>query len=129
MQGINAELSITVDKLKAFVPSEFEVLIKAGSDENDPYWLESILEVQYPLSLAPDKSLLSGRSLLGIAYNGETREKKVKIFANNDIFPDNYRFKLILFAYDKDGAIATRQEYTKELECSDENGKILQDTR
>ncbi|MDE1855674.1 MAG: hypothetical protein KGH49_00315 [Candidatus Micrarchaeota archaeon] len=126
MPEINAALALTSDKIKAFTINELELNIAVGTADTEPYWVECVYEVPMPLSLAPDKSLLTAKSLVGIISVEAQKEKRVKIYSRNDVYPSVYTIKATLFVYDKDGAIAERKEYTKELECGETNAQILQ---
>jgi len=119
-------LSLTSEKIKAFTYNEFEMNLAIITDDAEPYWVEALYEVPVPLTLAPDKSLVTAKGLIGILQKGEKREKRVKIYTSSDVYPNIYKIKVTLYIYDKDGAISERKEYTKELECSEENAKVLQ---
>ena len=126
MPEINTTLALTQDKIKAFTINELELKMQVGTDSTEPHWVECVYEVPMPLSLAPDKSLLTAKSLIGIIGAQMPKEKRVKIYSKNDVYPSTYTIKATLFIYDKDGAIAERKEYTTELECGETNAQILQ---
>ncbi|MGI0141080.1 MAG: hypothetical protein ACREBF_00300 [Candidatus Micrarchaeales archaeon] len=126
MPEISANLSLTIDKIKAFTYNELEIKVSLATLDPEPYWAECVYEVPQPLSLAPDKSLTTAKSLIGIIQKGETREKRAKIYTSSEVYPDTYKIKLTLYLYDKGGAISERKEYFKELECGEANAQILQ---
>lgn len=128
MPEITATLSLTVEKIKAFTYNEIELNLAISTKDQEPYWLEAVYEVPAPLSLAPDKSLLTAKTLIGILEKEETRQKRAKIYAGNDAYPEIYKLKVTLYIYDKDGAISERKEYVKEVECADMVPKIPQNT-
>lgn len=126
MPEIAATLSFSAEKIRAFTYNEFDMRLAVGTNDIDPYWAECVYEVPSPLSLAPDKNLTTAKSLIGILQKGITREKRVKIYAGSEVYPSTYTIKVTLYLYDKDGAISERKEYTKEIECSEANAKVLQ---
>ena len=126
MPEISAVLEVSPDSIKAFRSNELDMHLSFTMAEDEHYWLECVLEVPPPLSLAPDKSLLNGKLLIGILEKDAPKEKRLKIFSSNDVYPNTYKIKVTLYVYDKDGAISERKEYFKELECGDENAKVLQ---
>ena len=126
MPEINATLDILPEKIKPFAFKELDMSLKVDTKEEGRYWLECIFDVPTPLSLAPDKELQNGKVLIGILDKENPREKKVKICAANDVYPDTYKIRATLFVYDSDGAIAERKEYAKELECGEADAKVLQ---
>ena len=125
MPEINVSLDASTNEIKAFTFNEFEVRLSLSTKDADPYWVESVFEVPQPLSLAPDKPLYTGKSPIGILEKQTVKEKRVKVWAGNDVYPNTYKIKVTLFIYDKDGAITERKEYFKELECSETN-QVLQ---
>lgn len=126
MPEISVELSSLPERIRPFTYNELEVRLSIATDAAEPYWAECVYEVPPPLSLAPDKSLVMAKSLVGILQKGEKREKRVKVYASNDVYPNTYPLKVTLYLYDKDGAISERKEYTKEIECGEANAKVLQ---
>ena len=125
MPEITVQIGASVDKLRAFTYNELELNLRVATTEPEPYWIEVIYEVPSPLSLAPDKHLPTGKGLIGILQKDEVKEKRVKIFAGSEVYPSTYNVKVTLYAYDKDGAIAERKDYFKELECT-EASKVAQ---
>ena len=126
MAEINATFEVTPEKIKAFTFNELNLDVSISTTDSEKYWLEAVFEVPYPLSLAPDKNLTAGKILLGILDKDSKKGKKVKIFAANDVYPNTYKVKMTLFIYDKEGVIAERKEYSKELECGEAGAKVLQ---
>ncbi|MDE1825206.1 MAG: hypothetical protein KGH61_00785 [Candidatus Micrarchaeota archaeon] len=117
MPEITVQMVSSAEKIRAFTYNEIELNLKIAIAEQDPYWVEAVYEVPAPLSLAPDKSLPTGKGLIGILQKDSAKEKRVKIFAGSEVYPSTYKVKVTLYVYDKDGAIAERKEYSKELEC------------
>jgi len=126
MPEIEAKLELSPEKIKPFAFKELDLVLTVNTKEEGKYWIECVFNVPAPLSLAPDKVLDTGKVLLGILDKNNSKEKKLKIFAANDVYPETYKIRATLFIYDSDGAISERQEYSKELECSEEDAKILQ---
>ena len=126
MPEINADLTLNLERIKAFTSNEFELTLKASTTSAEPCWVEAVFEVPPPLTLAPDKPLTTGKSLVGIVSAGKAKEKKIKIYSGNDVYPDTYKIKATLYAYDADGAIAERKDFYRELECGEANAQVLQ---
>ncbi|MDE1850288.1 MAG: hypothetical protein KGH54_00640 [Candidatus Micrarchaeota archaeon] len=126
MPEITATLSLSSERIRAFTYNELEMKLSVTTNDSELYWVECIYDVPAPLSLAPDKSLTTAKSLVGILQRGEAREKRVKIYASNEVYPNTYTIKVTLYLYDKDGAISERKEYTKEIECGEGNAQVLQ---
>jgi len=129
----NLELSIESDpqELMAFRRNELDVKLKFALSDVDPsssYWVETLVEVEPPISLAPDRSLKLGKINVGILSNGVVKEKRFKIFSNNDIYPDTFRIKITTLIYDSDGAVADRKEVNYDVTCinkGEKDGKVL----
>jgi len=129
----NLELSIesSPQELMAFRRNELDVKLKFALSDVDPsssYWVETLVEVEPPISLAPDRSLKLGKINVGILSNGVVKEKRFKIFSNNDIYPDTFRIKITTLIYDSDGAVADRKEVKYDVTCinkGEKDGKVL----
>jgi len=127
------ELSVESNpqELIAFRRNELDFKLKFTLSDANPssnYWVEALVEVEPPISLAPDRSLKLGKINVGILSNGAAKEKRFKIFSNNDIYPDTFQIKITTLMYDSDGAVAERKEVKHDLVCADKggkNGKIL----
>ena len=127
------ELSVESNpqELIAFRRNELDFKLKftfSDADASRNYWVEALVEVEPPISLAPDRSLKIGKINVGILSNGVVKEKRFKIFSNNDIYPDTFQIKITTLMYDSDGAVAERKEVKHDLVCADKggkNGKIL----
>ncbi len=85
-------------------------------------WCESEVHVDKPLSLAPDKELSVGKTRIGILKPHSKIEKQVKLYTMPNNFPDDYKFTIVLYAYDEEGAIAERAEHSNTIRCA-ENAK------
>ncbi|MGC8662300.1 MAG: hypothetical protein ACP5RT_00750 [Candidatus Micrarchaeia archaeon] len=110
-------------EIPAFRKNEVNFSVKFGIDNSTgPYWLEAIISVPHPLSLAPDRQLNDGKMNVGILA-GDNKEKKFKVFSNNNIYPNTFTIKITALAYDTDGAVAAREEAKYELDCIDKNTK------
>ncbi|MFP3215599.1 MAG: hypothetical protein RXR32_03580 [Candidatus Micrarchaeota archaeon] len=129
----NLELSIESNpqELIAFRRNELDVKLKFTLSDVDPsssYWVETLVEVEPPISLAPDRSLKLGKINVGILSNGAVKEKRFKIFSNNDIYPDTFQIKITTLIYDSDGAVADRKEVKYDITCinkGEKDGKVL----
>ncbi|MGC8710179.1 MAG: hypothetical protein ACP5RF_01020 [Candidatus Micrarchaeia archaeon] len=122
MPDFKVSITSTPETMKSFRRNELELMLSVTSEENQPpfnYWVEAIVTVPHLTSLAPDRPLENGKLLLGIISNGSAKEKRFKLFANNNIYPDTYKIMLTILFYDSEGAVAERQDVTKEIVCSD----------
>ena len=124
---IEVGANIIPDKFKALQFNEAELYLHVESKDHNTHWIECAVEVQFPMSLAPDKRIPIGRTLIGIFHEGVKKEKRVKIFTGSDALPSTYKIKLTFYIYDQDGAIEDRKEILKEVECMsvDLNAKVL----
>jgi len=122
MPDFKVSITSAPETMKSFRRNELELMLSVTSEENQPpfnYWVEAIVTVPHLTSLAPDRPLENGKLLLGIISNGSAKEKRFKLFANNNIYPDTYKIMLTILFYDSEGAVAERQDVTKEIVCSD----------
>jgi len=127
------ELSVESNpqELIAFRRNELDFKIKfvlSNVDSNSAYWVETLVEVEPPISLAPDRPLKLGKINVGILSNGAVKEKRFKIFSNNDIYPDTFQIKITTLMYDSDGAVAERKEVKHDIVCvnkGEKDGKVL----
>ncbi|HVA82585.1 MAG TPA: hypothetical protein VNF06_00275 [Candidatus Aquilonibacter sp.] len=126
MPEIQASLTLAPERIKPFGYIELELNLSISTDSPEPYWIEAVYEIPSPLSLAPDKNLSTAKALIGILQKGETREKRIKLYAGSETYPEIYKIKVTLYFYDKDGAISERKEYIKELECAEVSAKVVQ---
>lgn len=126
MPEIKASLSLAPERIKPFGYVELDLNLSISTTGSEPYWIEAVYEIPSPLSLAPDKNLSTAKALIGILQPGETREKRVKLYAGSETYPEIYKIKVTLYLYDKDGAISERKEYIKELECAEVSAKAMQ---
>jgi len=122
------ELSVESNpqELIAFRRNELDFKLKftfSDADASRNYWVEALVEVEPPISLAPDRSLKIGKINVGILSNGVVKEKRFKIFSNNDIYPDTFQIKITTLMYDSDGAVAERKEVKHDVVCTDKGGK------
>lgn len=122
----NVSLDFSPSKVDAFRFNEVNLTINVSMEEDKPYWCECVVEAPSPLSLAPDKELATAKTIIGIVGNGRRREKRIKIFAGNNVYPDIYKVKITVYLYDEEGVIYVRKDATKEIECSGNDGKLLQ---
>ncbi|MGC8651760.1 MAG: hypothetical protein ACP5UH_00705 [Candidatus Micrarchaeia archaeon] len=111
--------------LKAY--SKNEALLRLSFENEDSsklLWCESEVHVSSPLSLAPDTELSIGKTRIGILKPHSRIDKQVKLYTMANNFPDDYKFSIVLYAYDEEGAIAERAEHTNTVRCV-ENGKNI----
>ncbi|MGC9099051.1 MAG: hypothetical protein ACP5HW_00680 [Candidatus Micrarchaeia archaeon] len=121
---ISISASSNPGEIIAFRKNEVNFLVKFSVDEEKPYWIEALVSVPHPLSLAPDRPLNEGKMNVGI-LSGNSKEKRFKVFSNNDVYPDLFVIRITALAYDSEGAVAAREEAKYELACSEKNGKVL----
>ncbi|MGB9732591.1 MAG: hypothetical protein ACP5P2_00635 [Candidatus Micrarchaeia archaeon] len=126
MPALDINIESTPDRLRPFRRNEVDFTARFSmSPGKEHYWIEALVEVEPPLSLAPDRHLKMGKINVGILSEGLSKEKRFKVFSNNDIFPNTFTLRITALVYDGDGAVADRKEVKYELECSDKDGKIL----
>ncbi len=127
MVNIETNATIVPEKFKPFLFNEAELHLSVESKDAAPFWVECAVEVDSPLSLAPDKRVPAVKVLVGILTNGAKREKRVKIFTGSDAQPNTYKIKMTFYVYDQEGTIEERKELFKEVECKnvDVNAKVL----
>lgn len=114
---LDIKVSFYPIRLKAHTRNEVEMEIEALNAADYPLWMECVVKVPEPLSLASDKKLLVGKGRLGIALPGAKARKKLKIYAGAESYPDTYRIALTIFAFEPDGVIAYRQEERADIRC------------
>jgi hypothetical protein len=128
MADIKTDISIAPERLTAAEFNEADMKFSVENVGEGVYWVECMIEVQQPLSLAPDRILTIGKTLVGIIGQGHKREKRQKLYASKNLKPGSYNLKLTFYMYDEDGVIADRKEHLKEIECVDpvsQNAKVL----
>jgi hypothetical protein len=125
MANITTNITITPERLKPNMFTEADIHLSVGSKDSNLYWVECIVEVPHPLSLAPDKTLFIGKLLIGILGQGNTREKRIKFYGNSSVTSNVYQIKLTFYLYGEDGVIEDRKEIYKSVECGEINAKIL----
>ncbi len=125
MTNITTDIRISPETFKPGVFTEAEINFSLESKDDALYWAECIIEVPHPLSLAPDKKLFIGKTLVGIIGQGNRREKRLKLYSDSSIHPSVYQVKLIFYLYGADGAIEDRKEVFKSIECGEINAKVL----
>ena len=131
MPTLELRVESNPQELIAFRRNELDFKIKfvlSNVDSNSAYWVETLVEVEPPISLAPDRSLKLGKINVGILSNGAVKEKRFKIFSNNDIYPDTFQIKITTLMYDSDGAVAERKEVKHDIVCvnkGEKDGKVL----
>jgi hypothetical protein len=115
MVEIDMSVGSSPSMLKAFSFNEADITFSIQSGEDAVRWVECIIEVQPPLSLAPDKRLLLGKTLVGILSSSHRLEKRVKLYTDVNTAPGSYEIKLTVYMYDEDGAISDRKDFYKEI--------------
>ncbi|MEM0149357.1 MAG: hypothetical protein QXW10_00470 [Candidatus Micrarchaeaceae archaeon] len=112
-------------ELRAYMKNEALLSLTFESkDSSRILWCESEIHVENPLSLAPDKELLVGKARVGIIKPNGKVSKQVKLYTRPNNFPDDYKYSIVLYAYDEDGAIAERIEYSNAIKCAENGPKI-----
>jgi len=122
--NIGIESRVEPNVLRAYFKNEALLSMIFENKYDKILWCESEIHVENPLSLAPDKELGVGKTRIGLLKPSEKKEKVVKIYTRPNNFPDDYKFTIVLYAYDEDGAIEERAEYSNTIKCV-ENGKDI----
>ena len=126
MGNIDVEVSFAPEKLRAFSRNELQMSIILKNLSNEIYWGECDVVVAPPLSLAHDSELNIGRTKMGILKPAQNLNKQVKMYTRPNNYPDDYKFSIIAYIYDGDGAIAERFEKKFSIQCAAEE-KPVQD--
>jgi hypothetical protein len=101
----------------AYSPNHTEMIIKVENTGKEACWAEADVHVPAKLSVSPDNELLKGRVRVGIIDSNETREKRMRIYANKYTNPQIYRCDVTLYVYHKDGSIEKRVEKPIDIRC------------
>ncbi len=125
MPEITVQFTNLPSEMKAFRYNELEAKISVESGDKEAYWVEAMITVPPPLSLAPAESLEKAKTTLGILTQGKRKEKRFKIFAQNNVYPYIYKVTATLFIYDEEGVVVDRRDYYDEIQCNDLDAKIL----
>ncbi|MGC8572319.1 MAG: hypothetical protein ACP5RI_01495 [Candidatus Micrarchaeia archaeon] len=123
------KVDISVDfnpqKIKPYAKNEILLNIKfKNNTSQDLYWGECDIVVAPPLSLANDIELNTGRMRIGIIKPSNEISKQAKLYTRPNNYPDEYKFKIIGYFYDVDGAISERVEKVIPIICAEEKDSI-----
>ncbi|MGC8670019.1 MAG: hypothetical protein ACP5TL_02610 [Candidatus Micrarchaeia archaeon] len=120
MSIIEIDAHVEPTTLKAY--SKNEAILKVNfknADGERHLWCESEVHVENPLSLAPDRNLQAGKTRIGILHPKSSIEKQVRVYTLPNNFPDDYKYNIITYVYDEEGAIVERVEYSNTVKCVD----------
>jgi len=117
MPVIKMETRFEPAKLRANRRNEAVMYIAVSTDDEKEYWCQCDILVNSPLSLAHDKELNAGRTMIGILKQGRKIEKQIKLYTRPNNFPDNYQINITAYLYDEDGAIAERLVKDETILC------------
>ncbi len=126
MGNIEIDVSFVPEKLKAFTKNEVQMNIAVKNSGTEIYWSECDVVLSSPLSLSHDSELNSGRTRIGILKPGQALNRQVKLYTRPNNYPDDYKFSIIAYLYDGDGAVAERLEKKLSIPCAAEE-KPMQD--
>jgi hypothetical protein len=105
------------DVMFAYSQNSIELLIRVENHGKSQVWCEADIRVPEGISLNPATDLRKGRVRIGILSKKEFIEKSVRIFANAYTAPQIYAACITLYAFNKDGVIATRLEKKSGIRC------------
>jgi len=126
MGNIEIGISFMPEKLKAFTKNEVQMNIEVKNSGTEIYWSECDVALAPPLSLSHDSELNLGRTRIGILKPGQLLNRQVKLYTRPNNYPDDYKFSIIAYIYDGDGAISERLEKRLSIPCAVEE-KPMQD--
>ena len=126
MGNVDVEVSFVPEKLRAFSRNELQMSITLKNIGSETYWGECDVVLAPPLSLSHDSELNIGRTRVGILNPGLGASKPVKIYTRPNNYPDDYKFSIVAYIYDSDGAISERVEKKLSIPCAAEE-KPMQD--
>ncbi|MCL4381011.1 MAG: hypothetical protein M1331_03060 [Candidatus Marsarchaeota archaeon] len=119
MTSTIVSVNIEPAMLKAYSKNEAMLHINVASKSDQILWCESEISVNSPLSLSFDSELAKGKIRIGIVEPHHAISKKVNIYTRPNNFPDEYEINLLLFIYDRDGAIFERIEQKVPVICQE----------
>ncbi len=103
--------------LFSFENNSADLIIRVENKDSSPYWIEADITIPEGLSLSPIDGLQKGRLRVGIVGGNEFLEKSVKVYANRYSEPRIYGAAIILYSYDKNGVIESRQIKKANIRC------------
>ncbi len=128
MSDVEVSIDFAPSKLKAFSRNEMQMNIILKNSGANIYWSECEVVVSSPLSLAHDTELNTGRTRMGLLKPLSSISRPIRIYTRPNNYPDNYKFSIVAYIYDGDGAISERLEKKMEIACvSEESTKAVQD--
>ncbi len=120
MADAEIRVEFAPNRLRAFRNNDTMATVNVKNNSKNTYWCECDITVSSPLSLSQDSQLDVGRQRIGIIGPGETSGKRIRLYTRPNNYPDNYKFEIRAFLYDKDGAIAERIESRASIMCVNE---------
>ncbi len=120
MPNTDIDIDFTPRQLRAFSRNEAHMTINVKNLSANTYWCECEIMLMPPLSLANDSEMNSGRMRVGIIKPMGKMSKQVKVYTRPNNYPDDYKFSIVAFVYDEDGAIAERVEKKASIACASE---------
>ncbi len=103
------ELSSEPELLKPNRTNEVSLTVKVGPGENTGiYWCECGIEVEGPMSLAPDRNTNYGIVRMGILSQGKEITQRINIYTRYVSIAGKYQVKITLYLYGESGIISER---------------------
>lgn len=125
MPVIKVETRFEPATLKANRRNEAVMYLSVSADDSQKdYWCQCDILVNLPLSLAHDKELNAGRTMIGILKPGRKIEKQIKLYTRPNNFPDSYQINITAYLYDEDGAIAERLVKDESIQCEADDKEL-----
>jgi hypothetical protein len=114
---VKVSLRTHPDVLFGFSKHHVDLIVRVENPADHLVWAEADVKVPENLSLCPDSPLQKGRLRIGIIAKNEYLEKSVKVYSGSLTNPRMYKCDVVLFAFNHDGVIHSRQEKSLNLRC------------
>lgn len=117
---LNVNAFFNPEVAKAYSKNDVELTLEVQNLDNDTLWCEADVLLPSLLSLAPHADVKKGRLRVGIISPHDKIEKKIKIYSEPNVYPDNYEVHVVFYFFDKKGVISERVEkkYTLKIEAA-----------
>lgn len=117
MAALRISTSFNPLRINAFINNSVALYLEVENASEETLWVEAQLEVPAALSLMPGGDVARAKTHLGILGPGEIKNKEIKVYAGAKTYPETYPIKLMLFGYDRNAVIFSREEHEAELRC------------
>ncbi|MBI5046383.1 hypothetical protein HZC07_01485 [Candidatus Micrarchaeota archaeon] len=114
---VNLSIRFHPGVLFSYTVTHVDMILRVENPAGTAIWAEADVSVPDKLSLSPNSVLRKGRVRLGIVGKSEFIEKAVKVYGGSLTNPQIYRLAAVLYVFNKDGIIDSRQEKSFDLRC------------